>query len=99
MLVRNPQTFAERYPGVAISGVYAGQLSNKGEKITLYDHNGNEVISVAYDDKAGWPISADGRGDSLILANPLGDPHDPRNWRASPQLHGRPGASDVKHVP
>ena len=99
VLVRNPQTFAERYPGVAISGVYAGQLSNKGEKITLYDHNGNEVISVAYDDEAGWPISADGRGDSLILANPLGDPHDPRNWRASPQLHGRPGASDVKHVP
>jgi hypothetical protein len=94
VLVRNPVAFAERYPGVAIDGVYQGQLSNQGETIILRDFTGDVVVSVAYDDENGWPISPDGRGDSLVLVNPNGDPDDARNWRASVHLNGSPGADE-----
>jgi hypothetical protein len=94
VLVRNSVVFGERYPDVVIGGVYAGQLSNQGEEIALKDIEGNLVISLAYDDENGWPISPDGRGDSLVLVNPDGDPDDPRNWRASVHLNGSPGVDE-----
>lgn len=94
VLVSNPAAFAERYPDVPISGVYDGHLSNKGEKITLLDANGEVLIEVEYNDENGWPVSADGRGDSVVLFDPIGDPNDPRNWRASTNLDGSPGAAE-----
>lgn len=91
VLVRNPDAFRQRYPSVEISGTYAGQLSNKGEKISLMNPRGEVITSVEYDDERGWPISPDGRGDSLVLISPNGDPDDPQNWRASIDLYGSPG--------
>jgi hypothetical protein len=57
----------------------------------LKDLDGELLISVTYDDDNGWPLSPDGRGDSLVLHNPAGDPDDPKNWRASLELYGSPG--------
>ena len=94
VLVRNAPAFARRYPGVVIGGVYEGQLSNKGESIILKDAQGNIVVSVAYDDENGWPLSADGRGDSLTLINPQGDASRLDNWRASRFPNGSPGANE-----
>jgi hypothetical protein len=94
VLVSNPETFAERYPDVPISGVYEGHLSNKGEKIILRDGDGEMFIEVEYGDHSGWPISADGRGDSLTLVDQDGYPSEPTNWRASTNLYGSPGAVD-----
>jgi hypothetical protein len=91
VLVRNAAAFARKYPDVSIGGVYTGQLSNKGEEIRLTDRAGNTIITVAYDDEAGWPISPDGRGDSLVLVDLNGDPADPRSWRASTLPNGSPG--------
>lgn len=91
VLVRNPTAFAERYPGVTISQVYSGNLSNKGERITLRNTFGQILTSVTYDDENEWPISPDGLGDSLVLIHVDGDPNDPGNWRASIELNGSPG--------
>jgi len=91
VLVRNPTAFAQRYPYAPIGGVYEGQLSNKGETITLKDWQGKVIASATYNDEAGWPLSPDGSGDSLVLVSPTGDPNNPKNWRASPQIHGSPG--------
>lgn len=91
VLVSNPETFAEQYPDVAISGVYDGHLSNKGERILLRDASGEVMIEITYNDEYGWPVSADGRGDSLTLINTDGNPGDPKNWRASDRLNGSPG--------
>jgi hypothetical protein len=95
VLVQNPIAFAERYPNVLIGGIYQAKLSNKGEEIILKDKQGNVLISVPYDDEHGWPVSPDGRGDSLVFINLDGDPQDPENWRASARLHGSPGADDA----
>ncbi len=94
LLARDAEAFAQRYPGVEIDGVYTGQLSNSGEEIALRSYDGKLLTSVTYSDDTGWPISPDGRGDSLVLHNPAGDPDDPKNWRASDQIYGSPGAID-----
>jgi hypothetical protein len=94
VLVHNATAFAGRYPGVAIGGVYDRKLSNQGERITLRDAKGQALISLSYDDENGWPLSPDGRGDSLVIMDPAGDPTNPQNWRASTFLDGTPGADE-----
>ncbi len=94
VLVRNPTAFAGRYPGVAIGGVYQGKLSNQGEKLTLWAANGQVLVSLDYDDENDWPLSPDGRGDSLVLADPLADPANPHHWRASLYIYGSPGRDE-----
>lgn len=94
VLVRNRQAFAEKYPGIPVSGVYQGKLSNQGEQVTLKDTGGNIVVSVTYDDENGWPVSADGGGDSLVLKEAEGDNNDPRNWWASLHPNGSPGMDE-----
>ncbi len=91
VLVRNPVAFAQRYPGVRVDGVYEGQLSNKGETISLKDDHSRIMVSLTYDDENGWPVSADGWGDSLVMVNEAQDPNDPANWRASVNPNGSPG--------
>lgn len=94
VLVSNPAAFAELYPGVEIAGSYDGHLSNKGEKLILVDAAGQTVLAVEYSDGNGWPVSADGRGDSLVLRENSADPNDPRSWQASTHVNGAPGARD-----
>ncbi len=98
VLVRNEAAFARRYPGVEIAGVYTGQLSNEGETITLRGFDGSMLAQVAYDDDRGWPLTPDGRGDSLILVAADGSPDNPLNWRASLQLNGTPGTQPDNSV-
>ena len=87
----NVQAFRARYPGVRVSGLYEGRLSNKGERLALVDRNGETVLSVDYDDGGAWPSEPDGDGHSLVLSNPKGDPDSPANWRASLAKGGTPG--------
>jgi hypothetical protein len=95
ILARSASAFSVRYPGVTVQGgIYSGKLDDGGEKIRLRSSDGNTIISVEYDDDPPWPLSPDGLGYSLVLAEPFGDPDQPETWRASSQLHGSPGADD-----
>ena len=84
-LARNPEFLASQATNLNIFDRFAGQLSNGGEPIRLVDIEGNPIAAVTYDDERGWPVTADGHGDSLILVNLQGDPDDPGNWRGSSQ--------------
>ena len=90
----NPAGFAQRYPGVAVAGRFGGALNNAGETIVLLDRFENTVLSVSYGSAGLWPITANGGGYSLVLADGSGDPDDPLSWRASPAQNGSPGAGD-----
>ncbi|GIK40826.1 MAG: hypothetical protein BroJett011_46590 [Chloroflexota bacterium] len=94
VLVHNQAAFAQRYPGVRVDGVYEGQLSNKGETLRLKDAQGQDILSLEYDDENGWPVSADSQGDSLVIVDPEQDPNNPANWRASVNLNGSPGVDE-----
>jgi len=94
ILASNPVFFAERYPNVTVIGAYEGHLSNKGERVVLLSPSGETLLEFAYNDEYGWPLSPDGRGDSLTLVDESGDPNNPKSWRASSTLYGSPGADD-----
>ncbi len=97
VLVSNPLGFASRYPGIPFDGVYTGQLSNSGERVTLSHAVGTTIFSVRYSDMEPWPVAPDGGGFSLVPVNPNlnPDPDDPANWRASSAIGGSPGSDDA----
>lgn len=98
VLVRRQEAFAGRYPGAPVGGVYEGRLANQGETITLKSPDGRIIQTITYDDENGWPISPDGRGDSLVIVDPEGNPDDPKNWRASEHLYGSPGVAEIRRA-
>jgi len=172
VLARNPEDFADRYPGIAPDGAFpASSLQNGGERIELALYTGvrsdilntaatgdgrgaitfssvpagigegdrvqvflstnycnnrlftiqsvegsivyvNEPLaegtggskaffydvltSVEYNDRAPWPIPADGYGYSLVPSNPdsSANPDLAAEWRASANPNGSPGTDD-----
>ena len=94
----DPESFSQRYPGIRTYGTFGGSLSNGGERLTLIDGLGNNIHSVRYNDRSGWPRSADGGGYSLVLRDYDGDANDPTSWSASPQVHGSPGSGDSAEI-
>ncbi|MBN1130431.1 MAG: lamin tail domain-containing protein [Chitinispirillaceae bacterium] len=101
VLASDSAGFIRRY-GFAPFGVYAGKLSNGGEKVTLKDLTADKsFLSIEYDDNAPWPEAADGNGWTLVpvSADASGsDPDDPSSWRASFCRNGSPGADDPNIV-
>lgn len=94
VLVRDPEAFARRHSGVAIGGVYSGRLDDAGERLQLLDPAGETVIDLRYDDEGFWPLSADGRGHSLVPWQPEAAGDEPEAWRASAFPGGSPGLPD-----
>ncbi|MBV7332603.1 lamin tail domain-containing protein [Chloroflexi bacterium TSY] len=89
-IIRDFKTFRDRYPTAEIHGIYQGRLSDQGETLALRMATGQLIDSVTYNDANGWPLSADGVGDSLVLINPHGRADQPHNWQASLHIHGSP---------
>lgn len=96
VLVKNPQAFASRHPGVAVAGTYSGSLANSGERVSLAHAVGTPIFSVAYGTEPPWPQAADGGGFSLVPVNPNANPAPDiaGAWRASSAPGGSPGADD-----
>ncbi len=94
VIVSNITAFRTLYPDAEIIGIYEGQLANEGEKVTLKDSKENSILSIEYDDEGFWPVSADGLGYSLVLADPAMRLDSPHAWRPSSLWGGSPGAVD-----
>lgn len=94
VLTRNDSLFRELFPDVQnkIGDMDFG-LSGDGELIRLFDSNGALVDELTYNDKAPWPVEADGMGATLSLTNPGFDNSLGENWAAS-SSHGTPGQSN-----
>lgn len=86
--------FRERYSlnrGDALMfGLYAGNLSNGGERIALETADGEPVFVFEYSDDAPWPGGADGSGASLQRISLERSAMDPANWTAAKPSPGRP---------
>ncbi len=92
--VSNLDAFAGRYEttGIAIAGVYSGNLGNGGERLALTGPFGEILLDFAYDD--GWYAETDGGGYSLELIDPLAPADtwsEKASWRASREVLGSPG--------
>lgn len=98
IVARTPEVFATVYGdglNVAPTGFGDRNLSNGGETVSLLTAAGVTIVSFTYDDSEPWPTAADGDGPSLEIIDPLGDPTDPANWRASAVVGGSPGSAGL----
>ena len=69
VVVRNLAAFTNRYPDwitMNIAGEFDGALDDNGDKIILEENSGTNIFSFTYNDAAGWPLTADGTGHSLV---------------------------------
>jgi hypothetical protein len=100
VLGRNRGELQNKYPGLAVHGVYTGRLDNSGEQLTLSHALGSTILSFSYGTGGRWPRTPDGHGYSLVPRSPNAnpDPGSPANWRASTQRGGSPGADDPAPV-
>jgi len=89
LLGRNRAALQSKYPGLTVHGLYSGRLNNDGETLTIHHVQGFEVLSVTFADDVPWPLTADGFGFSLVLADAARG-----LYRASSQVGGSPGADD-----
>ncbi|MEO7318284.1 MAG: lamin tail domain-containing protein, partial [Chthoniobacteraceae bacterium] len=107
----DPATFRTKYgisAAVPVFGPYAGVLQDSGEQLSLEQPGvpyvnslGQTVVpyividAVRYNDKAPWPVDADGNGPSLqrLVSSDYAD--DPMNWFAS---GATPGAGNGTNV-
>ena len=81
-------------PGVRVFTGWGGELDNGGELLRVESAIGSLVCEVDYSDDAPWPEAADReRGHSLVVVNPNLRLDDYRNWRASYDWLGTPGAA------
>ncbi|HEV8542160.1 MAG TPA: lamin tail domain-containing protein [Verrucomicrobiae bacterium] len=98
----DPQIFRAKYAvpsNVPIFGPFAGKLQDSGEWLELQRPDPpatNGVISyivvddVRYNDRAPWPVAADGDGPALQRLNSSAFGNEPTNWFASGLTPGRP---------
>ncbi len=93
VLAGDAATFQAKY-SFAPFGEYLGKLSNGGETIVLANALGTAIDEVSYQDKAPWPVAADGQGPSLELTNSNLDNSIGNNWHASLPNCGTPGQAN-----
>ncbi|MDA0811665.1 MAG: lamin tail domain-containing protein, partial [Verrucomicrobia bacterium] len=88
--------FRAAYPStpedVRVLGPWTGDLSDRGETLTLKDKNGTVMTTVTYEDRGHWPAAADGLGHSLVVKRPNQYVNDWRNWTYSLSKGGTPGS-------
>jgi len=97
--------FQSRYgSGATLIGPYSGKLDNGGESVELVRPDTPQpdgsvpsilVEKVVYQDRAPWPVTADGLGLSLHRVSATGYANDPTNWVAAAPALGGPGAMDT----
>jgi len=97
--------FRTRYglsPDVPLTGPYGGKLGNGGETVTIKTASGGTtLVSFEYNDARGWPLSPDGAGHSLVVADTTATERAldyGGSWRASAYIGGSPGRADPDPV-
>lgn len=94
VLTKNDSTFSALFPNVQnkIGDIDFG-LSGDGELVRLFNESDEIIDQLIYNDKAPWPLEADGLGATLSLTNPGFDNSKGENWAASIE-HGTPGIAN-----
>lgn len=81
----NPEAFESIFNLVPVPA--EGGLKNGGEKLSILDADGTELMSVEYGDKDPWTSEPDGGGSSLELCDGK-DASLPESWIASTSATG-----------
>jgi len=94
VLARNATNLMAAYSISNVLGPWLGGLPNDAGSVMLLSPAGAILLEVHYSDKPPWPASADGAGNSLVLARPSYGERDTRSWQASARPGGSPGGRE-----
>jgi hypothetical protein len=89
-----PETIRAKYGATNVLGPANLALSINSGAIQLRNRQGAVLVGIVYSDAPPWPIAADGKGHSLVLARPSLGEVDPRAWAQSDSIGGSPGRED-----
>ena len=90
VIAQDERNFGGKYGNLGgrfLAGDWLGSLRDSGERLALYDEDGNEVDSVRFHDGGDWTKWADGNGSSLELIDPDSDNSIAMSWDASDDSH------------
>ncbi len=87
-----PNDVASVYGITNVMGPYTGSLK-KAETLQLLDERSALLLTVPYSNLYPWPVSANGTGHSIDLADPTYGEGDPRAWDISDLVGGSPGTN------
>ena len=94
VITKDSSLFTTLFPNVTnFIGDIGFGLSGSGDQIKLFNSNNVLIDFVEYDDKAPWPICADGNGASLELILYDSDNTLPESWQCG-LIHGSPGSEN-----
>ena len=93
VVAASPGSIENVYGVTNVMGPYSGSLK-KSETLQLLDEQGNVLLTVPYSATYPWPVTADGTGHSIVLANPSYGEGDPRAWDISDIMGGSPGVME-----
>ncbi len=88
--------------GTGLTGVlgpFTSRLDNDGGTLELRNNSGRLIDDVSYQVDNDWPVAADGSGASLAKRDPDTASGPARNWAASVQAGGTPGAANFSPAP
>ena len=83
LVIARSAALLKEFYAVDALGEYRGSLSNAGETVSLRNAEGAVVDFVTYDDRAPWPLSADGYSAALERICPAAPADSPHNWAPS----------------
>lgn len=94
VIARDPAALKQVYGISNVLGPFAGALKSSGI-VRLEDRLNAVMLEVPYDNKAPWPVGADGTGHSLVLARPSYGERFAQAWDLSDRKGGSPGRIDT----
>ncbi len=94
VVAADPAALSAATGAAGVLGPLVGALDNSGETLRLRNNNDRVMDEVDYDDRAPWPIGADGSGASLAKIDPLTSGGRAAGWRHSLEVGGTPGAEN-----
>jgi hypothetical protein len=90
----SPGVFTAATGVTNVLGPFTGRLGNNGDTLRLRNNSGRVMDEVSYGTDGDWPVAPDGAGVSLAKRDPDSASGPARNWAASEQMGGTPGAQN-----
>ncbi len=103
VLAEDAALFGSIFPhlnnGTDFIGNLAFNISNGGERVSLFDQNKCLVDELRFDDNMPWDTIPDGNGPTLSLITPNSDNLLPQSWEASSEINSAYGTPARENTP
>ncbi len=102
ILTEDAAAFSASFPHLNANqtiGDLGFNLSNGGERISLFNQNKCLSDYVSYNDKSPWDTIPDGNGPTLSLITPNSDNALPQSWESSSNINSAYGTPGRENTP